>query len=484
MENKFFLTFIILGAFLVFLMIVSMWVIYKKAGKPGWGSLIPLYNFYLLCDIIYHKGWLMILFFVPIVGEIFLLLLIFQLAKSFGKGTGFGLGLLFLPVLFFPILAFGNAQYKFRTIQHVSVSEPVSVGSSSVPESASDKKDDTSDISSDSKLNILLRPTHSPSANSSSTTTNLSTPSNLSVNNTDPSNTGFVNAIHSVEFIPSNGQESPLTSNTPSTIASPNYPNQSGEISTTLPNELNSNVVQPNLLSSSNSNLPPVGENPSMGEAGLETNSLSSNNSLDFVAPVVSNSSFASQIPEVAPVTPVVDPIPSITVQENIPTPPVDFIAPIGNSTPTAIPSAPTSFQNNTGSLGNAQQNSIPNSNSPTLGSNTDVSLDFVAPILPTEIGSNPSPNQEVAVGNSFMANPVNLPPSPSMTPLENPSPIPAFDRVSPLTPPVAGNSSFSPTMPTQPVGQTSYVPPVTSFAPLDSSQTSSTNDGSNPMAQ
>jgi hypothetical protein len=34
------------------------------------------------------------------------------LAKSFGKGALFTLGLVFLPFIFFPVLAFGDAEYK------------------------------------------------------------------------------------------------------------------------------------------------------------------------------------------------------------------------------------------------------------------------------------------------------------------------------------------------------------------------------------
>jgi hypothetical protein len=34
------------------------------------------------------------------------------LAKKFGKWTGFGIGLILLPFIFYPILAWGNAKYK------------------------------------------------------------------------------------------------------------------------------------------------------------------------------------------------------------------------------------------------------------------------------------------------------------------------------------------------------------------------------------
>ena len=48
-------------------------------------------------------------------GTIILIILIIDLAKSFGKGVGFGIGLLLLAVIFFPILGFGSAQYQGPT---------------------------------------------------------------------------------------------------------------------------------------------------------------------------------------------------------------------------------------------------------------------------------------------------------------------------------------------------------------------------------
>jgi len=35
----------------------------------------------------------------------------FDLAKVFGKSTGFGIGLILLPFIFIPVLAFGDAKY-------------------------------------------------------------------------------------------------------------------------------------------------------------------------------------------------------------------------------------------------------------------------------------------------------------------------------------------------------------------------------------
>jgi hypothetical protein len=98
-------------AFMI-LMIAACWKIYTKAGQPGWAAIIPIYNWYVLCKIVGRPGWWVILFFIPFVNFIVGIILCIDLAKSFGKGVGFGIGLILLGVIFFPILGFGSAQYQ------------------------------------------------------------------------------------------------------------------------------------------------------------------------------------------------------------------------------------------------------------------------------------------------------------------------------------------------------------------------------------
>jgi len=93
------------------LMVVSMWKLFVKAGKPGWASIIPIYNIIVLLDIIDRPIWWIVLFFIPIVNWIVWIVVSFDVARYFGKGAGFGLGLWLLGFIFYPILAFGDAQY-------------------------------------------------------------------------------------------------------------------------------------------------------------------------------------------------------------------------------------------------------------------------------------------------------------------------------------------------------------------------------------
>jgi hypothetical protein len=45
------------------------------------------------------------------VNVIVCILVMVELAKSFSKGAGFGVGLAFLGFIFFPVLGFGEAQF-------------------------------------------------------------------------------------------------------------------------------------------------------------------------------------------------------------------------------------------------------------------------------------------------------------------------------------------------------------------------------------
>ncbi len=93
-------------------MIVVMWIVFKKAGQPGWAALIPIYNTYIMLKIAGKPGWWLLLFLVPIVNIVIAILMLAGIAKNFGKGTGFVLGLIFLSIIFWAILAFGKAKYK------------------------------------------------------------------------------------------------------------------------------------------------------------------------------------------------------------------------------------------------------------------------------------------------------------------------------------------------------------------------------------
>ena len=142
------------------LLLVSSWHIFKKLGMPGWKGIIPYYSDYMLFRTVWETKpfWalvigsgvyvvftLIISLFLPVLmlvngnafdsqQQVIAFLIVFfaviglltlafsvfaivitlrlniRLAKAFGKGVGFALGLTFLNVVFYPILAFGKAQ--------------------------------------------------------------------------------------------------------------------------------------------------------------------------------------------------------------------------------------------------------------------------------------------------------------------------------------------------------------------------------------
>lgn len=94
------------------LMIISMWKIFTKAGKPGWASLIPIYNLIVCLEIGRKPMWWIFLFLIPFANFVAAFVLLQGVAEAFGKGIGFTLGLMFLPFIFFPLLAFGDARYQ------------------------------------------------------------------------------------------------------------------------------------------------------------------------------------------------------------------------------------------------------------------------------------------------------------------------------------------------------------------------------------
>jgi hypothetical protein len=92
--------------------IAGLWMTFQKAGKPGWAAIIPIYNLVVMLDIVNKPIWWIILFLIPCVNFIMAIIVAMEMAKVFGKGAGFGLGLAFLPFIFYPILGFGDAKYQ------------------------------------------------------------------------------------------------------------------------------------------------------------------------------------------------------------------------------------------------------------------------------------------------------------------------------------------------------------------------------------
>jgi hypothetical protein len=97
---------------LIVLVIAGFWKVFVKAGHPGWAAIVPIYNIYILLKIAGKPGWWLLLFFIPVVSLVVMILVSLEVAKAFGKGGGFGVGLALLGFVFYPILGFGDAKYQ------------------------------------------------------------------------------------------------------------------------------------------------------------------------------------------------------------------------------------------------------------------------------------------------------------------------------------------------------------------------------------
>lgn len=123
------------GAAIIFGIIVVIYAIiilvaeikmFKKGKQPGWAAIIPIYNQYVLCKMVgVNPWWILIVFvsgmlsFIPVIGNLlsiavsiyFAILTAVSTARAFGKEDTFAIGLILLPIVFYPIIGFGKAEY-------------------------------------------------------------------------------------------------------------------------------------------------------------------------------------------------------------------------------------------------------------------------------------------------------------------------------------------------------------------------------------
>ena len=99
---------LILSAFLSLALLISLMTIYKKAGKPAISAIVPIWNIISLLQIVEKPMWYILLMMIPVVNIVIMIQVYIALAKKFGKGSGFAIGIIFLPVIFIPLLSFST----------------------------------------------------------------------------------------------------------------------------------------------------------------------------------------------------------------------------------------------------------------------------------------------------------------------------------------------------------------------------------------
>ena len=103
-----------IGLTITIALIAGIWKTFEKAGKPGWAAIVPFYNLIVMLEIAGKPIWWIILFLIPFVNIIFSIILYIDLAKNFGKGLGFALGLILLSFIFFRSLVSGMPSINRR----------------------------------------------------------------------------------------------------------------------------------------------------------------------------------------------------------------------------------------------------------------------------------------------------------------------------------------------------------------------------------
>ena len=96
---------------LLLIIAVSLWRVFTRMGQPGWTGAVPIVNFVSIAALAGRPWWLGLLPIVPCIGLVAVVLLCRDLARMFGRGVLFTIGLVLLPFVFLPILAFSPREH-------------------------------------------------------------------------------------------------------------------------------------------------------------------------------------------------------------------------------------------------------------------------------------------------------------------------------------------------------------------------------------
>ena len=105
------------GCYTIFILVLAAmviagwWKMFSKAGQPGWAAIVPIYNLIVYLRLTGRPEWWIVFYLIPFANIVVHLIVSIDAAKSFGQGTGFGVGLFLLAPVFVLILGFGSAQY-------------------------------------------------------------------------------------------------------------------------------------------------------------------------------------------------------------------------------------------------------------------------------------------------------------------------------------------------------------------------------------
>lgn len=107
-----FLPLLLIIVSILFLYIYSIELIFMKCNKPWWCGLIPVYNIMILSEILYKKKLLGLISLIPIIGQLYILVIFYTLGKRFKFN---GLLTVILSFIYIPIMGFGTSLYQGRS---------------------------------------------------------------------------------------------------------------------------------------------------------------------------------------------------------------------------------------------------------------------------------------------------------------------------------------------------------------------------------
>lgn len=92
-----------------YLYIYANELLFMKLGYSWWESLIPIYNVFLLSKRVFGNASYGLFIFIPIIGEIYILILYYRLAGKFNKS---GLLMILFPMIMIPVIGYGSSFYE------------------------------------------------------------------------------------------------------------------------------------------------------------------------------------------------------------------------------------------------------------------------------------------------------------------------------------------------------------------------------------
>lgn len=93
--------------------------LFKKAQKNEKSALYPIANLFTILEMSEMSTFYGILFFVPVVNCVVLIIMFYKLGGEFDTSTSYKLGLALLPIVFFPLLANSDKQYKLADEEYL-----------------------------------------------------------------------------------------------------------------------------------------------------------------------------------------------------------------------------------------------------------------------------------------------------------------------------------------------------------------------------